>query len=175
MSYIQATKNSCVNLHLILVHQNHQLYSGCRTSLPRSTSIQWIPNFITRGRNGSVLLRTTYFLLLCISQLLYSPTYNLKSIFVLIYLIGKWWECCKNNALKVTICWPFELEINMIRHVWLLRGFSDLYHLIVLFGPTCTTLWCNWASPVPPHGSISCYLKQSKSLPDFSWTLKFAM
>ena len=90
-----------------LHYQGYQICRGCCNSLPRST-VQWLPHFITWGCCEMALLRTTFYLILFIHYYLYFPPTIWSQFLCLIYLMGKWRDCCKNNALKLMIRWLCE-------------------------------------------------------------------
>ena len=80
-----------------LPYRDYLLCSGWRTSLPSRPDRA--PEVIARSHRRGVLLRTTHHLIY-MSPTIIVPSKQFKVNFLyLIYLMGKWGECWKNNKL----------------------------------------------------------------------------
>ena len=80
------------------------------------------PGLYYRDFGGTVVFFYSFFILvLKFANSFFFPGQIFLSIIIHlgVWTLGKQ-SCSKNNALELMICWSFELEINMIWHVFFL-------------------------------------------------------
>ena len=136
-----------------LPYRDYLLCSGWRTSLPSRPDRA--PEVIARSHRRGVLLRTTHHLIY-MSPTIIVPSKQFKVNFLyLIYLMGKWGDCLKNNALKLSIH-------SRSRHFWSLELISEVPR-------SFPGLQVHFRGCLTPMGKISAQWNVLEQIPCWAW------
>ena len=131
----------------------HRLCSGWRTSLPSRPDRA--PEVIARSHRRGVLLRTTHHLIYMYPTIIV-PSKQFKVNFLyLIYLMGKWGDCLKNNALKLSIH-------SRSRHFRSLELISEVPR-------SFPSLQAHFRGCLTPIGKISAQWNVLEQIPCWAW------
>ena len=152
VSHFPSQATDCA-VAVALPYRDYLLCSGWRTSLPSRPDRA--PEVIARSHRRGVLLRTTHHLIYMYPTIIV-PSKQFKVNFLyLIYLMGKWGDCLKNNALKLSIH-------SRSRHFRSLELISEVPR-------SFPSLQAHFRGCLTPIGKISAQWNVLEQIPCWAW------